>query len=403
MANSQYKIDIMKKNIIFSTFAVLLLVSIVSADSVNISNTSLSTLNTTSNITPTSVFQLISNTYSLNVSSNESLSNATVFWNGTQIYTENFTANTTNATINASYTENSTGTYPISFIVYDNSTNELNDTANITVNTYVLPTVSQVLPTNSTENVSVIFNVNVNQGSFPLKNITWEFQGNYLTNVPFAGANYQTWTFNQSGYSNTIVQICDTNNFCSQSSTSQYISNNTPNSYWYVSSATMNIAVNYPNPESMSLQFIPNNDTNPISQVSINWGDGTPIQVYSYSSAMTSATYQHLYTVLGNYSIYTTTCDTIGNCHTDFIANVSVSQNILGNLGQLALNTNSGTNTSSIFGSILTWAQTNFGNTLGTLFFYGAVIVGGIVTILMFLFIIMLFLGEYIHQIFNKR
>ena len=145
----------MQKNIIFSIFAVLLLASIVSADSVSISNSSLSTLNATSNITPTSVFQLISNTYSLNVSSNVSLTNATVFWNGTQIYTENFTANTTNATINASYTENSTGTYPVSFIVYDNSTNELNDTANITVNTYVLPTVSQVLPTNSTENVSV--------------------------------------------------------------------------------------------------------------------------------------------------------------------------------------------------------------------------------------------------------
>lgn len=247
----------MGKNQIGLLLLAFLFIGIASADSVSISNVSLSTLNATSSISPTSAFQLISTTYSLNVSSNNSLSNATVYWNGTQIYTENFT-NVTNATINASYLENNTGTYPLTFIVYDNSTNELNDTANITINQYVLPTVSPVLPTNATENVSVIFNVNVVQGSFGLKNITWEFQGSYLTDVPFSGANYQTWTFNQSGYFTTIVQICDVNDFCSQSSTSQYISNNTPNSYWGVSQATLNLQVNYPNPESMSLNFIPN-------------------------------------------------------------------------------------------------------------------------------------------------
>lgn len=385
---------------LFGFLLAFVLIGIASADSVSISNTSLSTLNATSSIIPTSAYQLISATYSLNVSSNDSLTNATVYWNGTQIYTENFT-NTTNATISTSYIENNTGTYPISFIVYDNSTNELNDTANITINQYILPSVSTVLPTNATENVSIIFNTIITQGSFPLKNITWEFQNNYLTDIPFAGANYQTWTFNQSGYFTTIVQICDTNNFCSQSSTSQYISNSTPNSYWEVSNAVMNLNVNYPNPESMALTFIPNNDTNPIDQVSINWGDSTPIQVYSYSSPITSATYQHLYTALGNYSVYTTTCDTIGNCHTDFIANVSVSQNILGNLAQSAVNTNNGTSTLSVFAGIKMWFQNTFGNTLGTLVYYVGIIVFAIFIIIVLVLTFFMILNAYIQNKFK--
>ncbi|MEM3264550.1 MAG: hypothetical protein QXH07_01175 [Thermoplasmata archaeon] len=389
----------MRKTLLpFLLFAFLL--SVASANSISISNTTLSTLNATSNISPASAYQLMPETYSLNVSSNVSLANATIYWNGIQIYTENFT-NTTNATISATYTENSTGTYQISFIVYDNSTNQLNDTANITINQYVLPTVSQVLPTNATENASIIFNVIVSQGSYPLKNITWEFQNNYLTDIPFVGANYQAWTFNQSGYFSTIVQICDVNNFCSQSTTSQYVSNNTPNSYWSVSQAVMDVQVNYPNPETMSLTFIPNNDTNPIAQVSINWGDGTPTQVYTYSSPITSATYQHLYTALGNYSVYATTCDTIGNCHTDFISNVSVSQNLLGNIAQGAINTNSNTNTLSIFNGIETWFQNTFGNTLGTIVFYLGAIVFTILIIIVLILTFFMILNAYIQSKFK--
>ena len=57
---------------------VFALLGIASADSVSISNTSLSTLNATSSINPTSAYQLLSATYSLNVSSNTSLTNATI-------------------------------------------------------------------------------------------------------------------------------------------------------------------------------------------------------------------------------------------------------------------------------------------------------------------------------------
>lgn len=375
----------------------LAVLGIASADSTVISNTSLSTLNATSSISPSSAYQLLSTVYSISVSSNDSLTNATAYWNGTAIYSENFT-NTTNATISASYIENTTGTYPMTFIVYDNSTNELNDTANITINQYILPSVSQVLPSNTTENVSVIFNTVITQGSFPLKNITWEFQGNYLTDIAFSGANYQAWTFNQSGYFTTIVEICDTNSFCSQSSTLQYISNNSPNSYWSVSNAVMNLNVNYPNPESMALTFVPSNDTNPINQVSINWGDGSPIQVYSYSQPITSATYQHLYTAIGNYSVFTTTCDTIGNCHTDFIANVSVSQNILGNIAQTALNTNNGTSTLSVFAGIETWFQNTLGSTLGTLVFYLGAIIFTLFIIIVLVLTFFMVLNAYIHK-----
>ncbi len=389
----------MQKSAIFVLF-IFVLFGIASADSVSISNSSLSTLNATSSASPTSAYQLIANAYSLNISSNVSLVNASVYWNGSEIYSENFT-NTTNATISTSYTENITGIYPITFIVYDNSTNELNDTANITINQYVLPTVSTILPTNATQNVSIIFNAVATQGSFPLKNITWEFQNNYLTDIAFAGANYQSWTYNQSGYFNTIVEVCDINAFCSQSSTTQYISNSTPNSFWAVSSAVMDLNVNYPNPESIALTFMPNNDTNPISQVSINWGDSTPIQVYTYSSAITSATYQHLYTVLGNYSIYTTTCDTIGNCHTDFIANVSVSQNILGNIAQSAVNTNNGASTLSVVAGIETWFQNTLGTTLGTLVFYLGVIVGAIFIIIVLVLTFFMILNAYIQNKFK--
>lgn len=342
----------------------ILFIGIASAGNVTIANTSLSSLNATQ-ITPNSTYQYLNTTFSVNVSDNVSLTNYAWYLNNTLINSS--TTNITNGTINYTFNYNFTGTLPLTFIANDSLNNSVNSTQNITFNKYILPTISSITPSNSTVNVSTIWQAVGTEGSFPIANVTWDMQDNYFTNLGFNGDNYLSYAFNQSGNFATIVQICDINGFCSESTTNLYIASNEPSSYWEVSNASMIINLNPPNQEMMTLTWIPVNDTYSISQVNINWGDGSPIQQVIFSSAGTTQyTFEHQYSQVGHYNVSVTTCDTEGNCYSQSIATVNYVQNVVGGVGQLLLNSNPNTNEGDIFTTLINNLGNIFGVTIDT-------------------------------------
>lgn len=386
------------RNLLVGWLVLLAIFGIASASSVSILNTSLSQLNATA-ITPNSTYQYLNTTYSVNVTDNATLTNIFWYFNNTLLNSSNITSqNITNGTFNYTFNYNFSGTYPLTFIANDSLNNSVNSTQNITFNQYILPSVSTITPTNSTVNVSQIWQVTATAGSFPIKNITWDFQNNFFYDLGFNGVNYQTYAFNQSGFFNTVVQVCDTNDFCSQSQTNIYIASTTPVSYWEVNNASLILNLTPPNEEIMTLTFIPNNDTNSIAQVQVNWGDGSPIQDVVFPSGTTQYTFIHQYGSIGSYNITTTTCDTIGNCFTQFIATVNYKQNVVGNIGQLLINNNPNTNEGDIF----TQALNSFGSVLGITVttVVGSFLLGVIIVLLVL--IIAFIVGLYLYKAIIK-
>jgi len=354
------------RNLLVGWLMLLAIFGIASASSISILNTSLSQLNATA-ITPNSTYQYLNTTYSVNVTDNATLTNIFWYFNNTLLNSSNITSqNITNGTFNYTFNYNFTGTYPLTFIAEDSLNNSVNSTQNITFNQYILPSVSTITPTNSTVNVSQIWQVTATAGSFPISNITWDFQNNFFYDMGFNGVNYQAYAFNQSGFFNTVVQVCDVNDFCSQSQTNLYIASTKPTSYWEVNNANLILNLTPPNQEMMTLTFIPNNDTNSIGQVQVNWGDGSPIQDVLFPSGTTQYTFIHQYGYVGSYNITVTTCDTIGNCYTQFIATVNYKQNVVGNIGQLLVNTNPNTNEGSVFTQALNSFTSILGITVST-------------------------------------
>ena len=350
-----------KRFFLLFIFASVLGIGIASAGSVTILNSSLSSLNATQ-ITPNSTYQYLNTTFSVNVSDNVSLTNYSWYFNNTLVNSS--TTNITNGTINYTFNYNFSGTLPLTFIANDTLNNSVNSTQNITFNTYILPKISTITPANSTVNVSTIWQTTGTAGSFPIANVTWDMQNNYFINLGFNGDNYVSYAFNQSGYFNTVVQICDINGFCSESTTNLYISSNQPSSYWEVSNASLIINLNPPNQEIMTLTWIPINDTYSISQVNINWGDGSPISQTIFSSAGTTQyTFEHQYSTAGHYNVSVTTCDTQGNCFSQSIATVNYIQTVVGGVGQLLFNNNTNINEGDVFTNLF---SNVFGSAIST-------------------------------------
>jgi hypothetical protein len=367
-----------------------LFIALANADTIAISNSSLSTLNTTG-ISPKIAYQLLNTTFSTTISSNDSITNATWYLNNAQIATQaNINSTTYNSSV--SYIFNTFGNYNLTLIAYDNSSNEVSDTLNLTVYPYTLPAIGNVNPSNVNLNTSTIFSVNIQAGSFPLSNITWDFDGNYITNIAQAGNNFQAYNFT-TPYANQItVQACDINDFCSQSTTTVNVQTLTPSSYWTVNNAQLYKDIPYPDvAEVMTLQFIPYNDTNPLYIVSVNWGDGT-VNQYIYNTTISSGqyeTYQHIYTALGNYSINVETCDTQMICYNTFIANVSETQNIESLTSNLLIRQNPNIPSNAILADLLSAFQAQFGGVFGEIVFWLIIIIAiVIIAFISFVFIV---------------
>ena len=386
-----------KKTFLFAPLLLLLLVGISNAQSLIVSQA-----------TPVSAFQFLNNTYSVTINDtfpNATLSNITWYFNGSIVGFQNF-SNVSNTIATVQFPYNYTGNYTLRAVVYDSLNNTNSSNTTIDIIPYLLPSISTITPTNTTVNVTTIFGVAITQGSFSVANLTWGFPNNYLTDVAIQGNNYQQYTFTAPGYYSVTAQVCDINDFCSQSTTTIYVASNLPSSYWQVSNAVLYLNDNFPNPEKMTLTFIPYNDTNPLSQVSINWGDGSQITVYNYNPPLLTGatqTYNHYYQTLGSYNISVTTCDTIGNCYTTPIATVNVTQNIVGNIGQVLIN-NGGVTTPGLLQSIYTYFTNNFGGAIiGTIIFAIVMLIVAIILGALIFFTLLFLIQELIHRGFEGR
>ena len=373
------------KTVLMPVLFLFVFIAVANADTITISNSSLSTLNTTG-ISPKITYQLLNTTFSTTITSNFSITNATWYLNGTQIATQ-ANINATSYTSSVSYIFSNSGNYNLTLIAYDNSSNKVSDMLNLTVYPYTLPTVGNVNPTNVNLNSSTIFAINVQAGSFPLSTITWDFDGNYITNTAQVGNNFQIYNFTTPYANQVTVQVCDVNDFCSQSTTTVNVQSLTPTSYWTVNNAQLYKDIPYPDvAEVMTLQFIPYNDTNPLYMVGVNWGDGT-VNQYIYNStisAVQSETYQHVYTALGNYSISVETCDTQMVCYNTFIANVSETQNIQSLTSNLLIRQNPNIPTNQILADLLLAFQAQFGDVLGEVIFWATIILVIVVAVFIF-------------------
>lgn len=358
------------------------------AESISVGNHSLSSLSS-SGILPSMTYATLNTTFSANLTDNANITTVLWYVNSSVISDQeniNLTSYQSNVT---NYSFADAGTYNLTFEAFDALGNNLTDTISpFSVSPYILPLITNLIPASVNPNQASLVQVIIATGSFPLSNITWDVNNDFFSNTAQVGDNYQTYTFNNSGQNEVIVQACDTNDFCGELVGYIMVQSNTPTSYWAINNVSMAIDVPFPNvPETMSVQFIPFNDTNPLDVVAINWGDGSDIQQFLYTNSpiqpSQNVTYTHYYENIGNYSISMETCDSIDVCNVTFISNVSVAENIEELTSNLLLRSNPNQPTNVIVAAIQGWWQGQFGNILGTILFYlsivAAVVVIGVI------------------------
>lgn len=349
-------------------------------------------------ILPASGWQYLTQKYSLNVTNSIGVNSIVWTFNGvpTAYGYNNILTGIFNFTAPA---YNGIGNVIISANVIDSSGNFMVVTENSYYQQYILPSIGTILPTLFSANQLITFSASVTPGSFPVNQITWEFQSHYYTNIAYNGSNYQSYDFKTAGSYLVIAQVCDTNAFCSSKSQQVTPSGSAPNSYWTVRNSTILgsglgktggipfFAFAYPNRESIHLIFQPNNDTNPIQSVTFNWGDGKALVKTTYGNGVQADTYYYTYASVGNYTISVSVCDAVQNCNTTVLAQVLYRQTLSGQVGSLLLNTNPQTSVLSQIGSdIANVGATIFGAVieiiaaiigLGAIAFFGGIFLLG--------------------------
>lgn len=289
------------------------------------------------------------------------------------------------------FTENSawgTGNFVVNAIV-SNSVASSSNTFDYVVDTYVNPSIKSLAPNVSLSNVSTTFLATVKQGSYPVNTITWQFGSTYFTNSAFNGTNYQTYKYTTAGTYSIIVQVCDTNHYCSSLTQAVYVGGKLHLSYWTVQNVTVYgtylgttkdgtflYGLQAPNVEWVTLVFKPYNDTNRIATVTMNWGDGSPQLATAYTTSVSQDRYSHVWGSLqnpnqGNYTISATICDVIGDCNTSVVAQVRYQSSFAGNLSTLLFNTNPNAHPTTYLGGLGNWANGLVGEIIQIVFFGG--------------------------------
>jgi hypothetical protein len=207
------------------------------------------------------------------------------------------------------------------YLLTDSASNTVfSPTKEITVvsSNYALPQITsvQITPNQTIQNTNTTFSVDVLRGTFPVNTITWQFGSSYFTDYALNGTNYQSYKFGQAGTFSSSVQVCDSNGYCTMASYAVFVKSLIPLQYWTVNRADVPKSVTSPQALNMRLYFQPHNDTNPIASVAIDWGDQSPLYVVDYPSGRTSDLYIHTYTLQGTFNITATICDTLNNCIT---------------------------------------------------------------------------------------
>lgn len=304
-------------------------------------------------------YQFLTEKYSVNVTDANTITSVTFTWNGIS-NTIDAPANTFNGIFN--YTApayNSIGNVIVTANVLDSANTFTFLTENVYYHQYLLPTVANVVPTVVGANTAITYGVSVTPGSFPVNDIVWGFLGHYFTNVAYNGTNYQSYNLGSAGTYTVSAQVCDIHKFCSSASQSIRVEGTSLNSYWALEGAKVIgtklgtydgipiYGLQSPNRAQIVATFHPENDTNPIATVTINWGDGGAAQQTVYNDGVTQDTYYHNYPSLGNFTVTMTICDTIGNCNTTKVLYYLYQSTFVGALSQTLLNTQPTSTTAS--------------------------------------------------------
>lgn len=348
-------------------------------------------------ITPNSTYEFVPVTFHVTVSDTNTLTSIAWTYNGISVYTENVVANSVKSgTFN--YTApayNAIGGIIVTANVLDSANTFSLTSANVLYKTYVLPSITSMYPSVVEANTLSTFEATVAPGSYPVGNIIWGFQSNYYTNAAYNGSNYQSYNFRSAGFYTVSAEICDVNNFCSTDNLGVHTGSTVPQSYWVISNASVLgteigkyqgvpiFGLEPPDYGTIYLKFRPQNDTNPIQSVTINWGDNTPYAQTTYSNGVLSQTYYHSYGQYGNYTVSVTTCDTVGNCNSTVLAHILYQETFGSALSNVLFNSHPGNSTISLLSELGTGVA-NFGeNLVGALveIAAGVLLVGALIAV----------------------
>lgn len=257
-------------------------------------------------ISPTSVYDVISDSFLFNLTQGSfSMQNITVDWqDGTANTSEAVPANATNITIRHVYPFSTNASYNVIAKACD--VNFCTAFGQIINTSYVLPIINSVSPTSAYETVPTNFTFNITQGTFALSTIEVIWGDNSTTLVPInSNSPILNHTYNSTGTYELNAYSSDINGQSSEQFTQIIIV--LPYVYPQVSSLSPTSVIAG---ENVTYNFTATQGTFPISNLSINWGDG---QIYTYNNISNGTnSINFLYTENGNFTAIETIYDTRG-------------------------------------------------------------------------------------------
>jgi hypothetical protein len=240
------------------------------------------------------------------------ISNLTMYFgDGSSQFVNLNNASSASLTLNNSY---STGTFSAYFVVYDSKGNaETSSSLVVAISNYVYGYVTSISPTSVYDVVTDSFLFNLTQGSFPIQNVTvnWEDgSADTIANVPANATNItiqHTYPFSTNTSYNVIATACDVN-FCTAYGQ-------------LINTSYVLPLINSVSPTS-AYETVPTNFTFNITQgtfalntIDVIWGDNSTTLT---SINSTSPILNHTYTTAGTYSLTAYASDVNGQSSEQF-------------------------------------------------------------------------------------
>ena len=258
------------------------------------------------NITPTSVYDVISDTFTFNLTQGSfPIQTISVNWaDGSADTNSSVPANATSINLTHSYPFALNQSYDVIATVCD--VNFCTAFGKNITTTYVIPVINSVSPTSTYETVPTNFTFNITQGTFALQNINVVWGDNStsfptITNdTPILNHTYASaGTYTLTAYAGDI-------NGQNSNPFTQFITVN-PYVYPYVSSMTPRSVIAG---ENINYSLTAQQGTFPISNITINWGNGQIIPYYNITNGTNIINF--LYTANGNFTAIETIYDNRG-------------------------------------------------------------------------------------------
>ena len=258
------------------------------------------------NITPQSVYDVIPDTFTFNLTQGSfPIQTISVNWaDGSANTNSSVPANATSINLTHSYPFALNQSYDVIATVCD--TNFCTAFGKNITTTYVIPVINSVSPTSAYETVPTNFTFNITQGTFALQNINVVW-GDNSTSFPTITNDTPilNHTYDSAGTYTLTAYAGDINGQNSNPFTQSIIVN--PYVYPYVSSMTPRSVIAG---ENINYSITAQQGTFPISNITINWGNGQIIPYYNITNGTNIINF--LYTANGNFTAIETIYDNRG-------------------------------------------------------------------------------------------